>query len=117
MIPGRMMDFPLTLTHLLERARRYFPDREVVSRYPDGTLHRQTWADSHARAGRLAHALQRLGVGTGDRVATLAWNHHRHLEAYFGVPMMGAVLHTLNLRLHAAEIGYIAHHAGDTVAL
>jgi fatty-acyl-CoA synthase len=117
MIPGRMMDYPLTLTHLLERARRYFGDNQVVSRYPDGSLHRQTWADTYARTGRLARALRRLGVGPGDRVATLAWNHHRHLEAYFGVPMMGAVLHTLNLRLHANELTYIARHAEDSVVL
>jgi len=117
MNPGRMMDYPLTLTHLLERARRYFPRTEIVSRYPDGWLHRQTWADTYARAGRLAHALRRLGVGPGDRVATLAWNHHRHLEAYFGIPMMGAVLHTLNLRLHANELTYIARHAEDSIVL
>jgi len=117
MIPGRMMDYPLTLTHLLERARKYFGDNQIVSRYSDGSLHRQTWADTHARAGRLAHALERLGVGRGDRVATLAWNHHRHLEAYFGVPMMGAVLHTLNLRLHANELTYIARHAEDSIVL
>src|ERR1700722_15160983 len=117
MTPGRMMDFPLTLTHLLDRARRYFPRTEVVSRAPDGTLHRQTWSDTYDRSCQLAAALARLGVKAGDRVATLAWNHHRHLEAYYAVPMMGAVVHTLNLRLHAAEIGYIAHHAGDTVAL
>src|SRR5271165_1508603 len=117
MTPGRMMDFPLTLTHLLERARRHFPRTEVVSRGPDGALHRQTWADAHARAGQLAHALARLGVRPGDRVATLAWNHHRHLEAYFAVPMMGAIVHTLNLRLHANELTYIARHAEDTVIL
>ena len=117
MIPGRMLDYPLTLTHLLERARRYFPGGEIVSRYPDGSLHRQTWADTYARAGRLANALQRLGVGRGDRVATLAWNSHRHLEAYFGAPMMGAVLHTLNVRLHANELTYIARHAEDSIVL
>jgi fatty-acyl-CoA synthase len=114
---GRMMHFPLTLTHLLERARAYFPKTEVVSRAADGTLHRHTWADVYARTAKLAHALARLGVQPGDRVATLAWNHHRHLEAYFAAPMMGAVVHTLNLRLHPNEIGYIARHAEDSVAL
>jgi fatty-acyl-CoA synthase len=112
-----MMDFPLTLTHLLERARRHFPRTEIVSRGPDGALHRQTWADTYARACRLAHALGRLGVKPGDRVATLAWNHSRHLETYFAVPMMGAIVHTLNLRLHANELGYIAGHAEDSVVL
>jgi fatty-acyl-CoA synthase len=114
---GRMMHFPLTLTHLLERARKYFPTTEIVSRGPDLTLHRHTWADIYARAAKLAHALGRLGVQKGDRVATLAWNHNRHLEAYFAAPMMGAVVHTLNLRLHPTEIGYIAHHAEDSIVL
>jgi fatty-acyl-CoA synthase len=117
MTPGRMMDFPLTLTHLLDRARRYFPRTEIVSRGPDGKLHRQTWSDTYDRSCQLAHALARLGVKEGDRVATLAWNHNRHLEAYYAVPMMGAIVHTLNLRLHPTEIGYIARHAGDSVLL
>lgn len=117
MTPGRMMDFPLTLTHLLDRARRYFPSTEIVSRGPDGKLQRQTWSDTYDRSCKLAHALARLGVKAGDRVATLAWNHHRHLEAYYAVPMMGAIVHTLNLRLHPSEIGYIARHAGDSVVL
>jgi fatty-acyl-CoA synthase len=117
MTPGRMMDFPLTLTHLLDRARRYFGSTEIVSRGPDGKLHRQTWSDTYDRSCKLAHALARLGVKAGDRVATLAWNHHRHLEAYYAVPMMGAIVHTLNLRLHPSEIGYIARHAGDSVVL
>jgi len=117
MTPGRMMDFPLTLTHLLERARRYFPKTEIVSRAADGTLYRHSWADIYARSGRLAHALARLGVKEGDRVGTLGWNHHRHLEAYFAIPMMGAVVHTLNLRLHPSELGYIARHAEDSVIL
>jgi fatty-acyl-CoA synthase len=117
MTPGRMMDFPLTLTHLLERAHQYFPRVEVVSRTCDGQLHRQTWGDVYRRSCQLAHALVRLGVGPGDRVATFAWNHHRHMEAYFAVPMMGAVVHTLNLRLHPSELAYIARHAEDSVVL
>jgi fatty-acyl-CoA synthase len=116
-LPGRMMDFPMTLTHLLERARRFFPKTEVVSRAADGSLHRHTWAQVYGRAAKLANALSRLGVKRGDRVATLAWNHHRHLEAYFATPMMGAVVHTLNLRLHPSEIGFIARHAEDSVVL
>jgi fatty-acyl-CoA synthase len=112
-----MMDFPLTLTHLLDRARRFFPGTEIVSRLANGTLHRQTWADAYARTCKLAHALARLGVKPGDRVATLAWNHNRHLEAYYAAPMMGAIVHTLNLRLHPNEIGYIARHAEDSIVL
>jgi fatty-acyl-CoA synthase len=114
---GRMMHFPLTLTHLLERARTFFPDTEVVSRGADGHLHRHTWRAVYERTAKLAHALARLGIRPGDRVATFAWNHHRHLEAYFAAPMMGAVVHTLNLRLHPTEIGYIARHAEDAVVL
>src|SRR3984957_7756930 len=112
-----MMHFPLTLGHLLERARTYFPATEVVSRGPEGHLHRHTWGKDYESTARLAHDLTRIGVKPGDRVGTLAWNHHRHLEAYFAVPMMGAIVHTLNLRLHPTEIGYIARHAEDTVVL
>ncbi|MBI5515792.1 MAG: long-chain fatty acid--CoA ligase [Deltaproteobacteria bacterium] len=115
MLRGRMMDFPLTLTHLLDRATRYFPRSEVVTRLPDKSLRRATLGDVSARCGRLANALQRLGVGPGDRVATLCWNHQQHLECYLAVPAMGAVVHTLNLRLHPSEIAYIARHAGDKV--
>ncbi len=111
------MDFPLTLSHLLERSHRYFPNVEVVSRSGDGKIHRHTWRQVHERTAKLAHALTKLGVKPGDRVGTLGWNHHRHLEAYFAVPMMGAVVHTLNLRLHPNELGYIARHAEDSVIL
>jgi fatty-acyl-CoA synthase len=117
MLRGRMMDFPLTLTHFLDRAGSFFPKSEVVSRRPDGSLHRYTYADFHRRAARLAGALARLGVKDGDRVATLCWNHNAHLEAYFAIPCMGAVLHTLNLRLHPREIAHIARHAEDSVLI
>jgi fatty-acyl-CoA synthase len=117
MLAGRMMDFPLTLTHFLERARTFYARTEVVSRNPDRTLTRSTYGDLHVRASKLSGALQRLGVRQGDRVATLSWNHGRHLEAYFGVPAMGAVVHTLNLRLHPNELSYIANHAEDKVLI
>jgi fatty-acyl-CoA synthase len=115
MLTGRMMDFPLTLTHFLERARTYFGRAEIVSRQPDKSLHRYTYADFYRRTSQLAGALQRLGVKPGDRVASLCWNNHRHLELYFAVPCMGAVLHTLNLRLHPNDLSYIARHAEDRV--
>lgn len=117
MLPGLMMDYPLTLTHLLERGRTFFPRREVKSRLPDGSIHAYSYRDFHARACQLAHALQGLGVQAGDRVATLSWNHYRHLEAYFAVPCLGAVLHTLNLRLHPSELEYIAGNAGDKIVI
>jgi fatty-acyl-CoA synthase len=113
MLSGRMMDFPLTVTHILERARTLFPRAEVVSRRTDRSLARLSYADFHRRVSRLANALAKLGVRPGDRIATLAWNHARHLELYFAVPAFGAVLHTLNLRLHPSEIAYIANHAED----
>lgn len=117
MLTGRMMDFPLTLTHFLERARAYYASQEIVSRQPDRSLHRYTYADFHRRVSQLANALTRLGVKPGDRVASLSWNHHQHLEVYIGVPAMGAVMHTLNLRLHPNDLAYIARHAQDTVVV
>jgi fatty-acyl-CoA synthase len=115
MFPGRMMNFPLTVTHLFEHAARFHGKAEVVSVLPDKSRRRATFADVHARGKRLASALAKLGVKEGDRVATLAWNHQQHHECYLAVPSMGAALHTLNLRLHPTEIGYIANHAGDKV--
>jgi fatty-acyl-CoA synthase len=117
MLDGRMMHFPLTLTHFFRRAQALFSRTEVVSRRPDRSLHRHTWGDVTRRAGRLAHALTRLGVKPGARVATLCWNHTAHLEAYLAVPAMGAVVHTLNLRLHPNELAYIARHAEDEVII
>ncbi|WP_394844129.1 long-chain fatty acid--CoA ligase [Pendulispora brunnea] len=117
MLTGRMMDFPLTVTHILERARAFFPNVEVVSRRADRSLDRSTYGQVYARGLRLVAALRKLGVRPGDRVATLSWNHAEHLEAYLTIPAMGAVMHTLNLRLAPSEIGYIANHAQDKVLL
>ncbi|HUQ79783.1 MAG TPA: long-chain fatty acid--CoA ligase [Gemmatimonadaceae bacterium] len=114
---GSMMDYPLTITAMLRRTEAMFGHKEIVSRRADRSLERSNYAWALGRARRLASALERLGVGRGDRVATLCWNHLRHLEAYFGVPSSGAVLHTLNLRLHIDELTYIATHAGDSVLL
>ena len=114
---GLMMDYPLTVPQLLDRASRYFPEVEVVSRRPDRSLARSSYGEVQRRAHQLAGALVRLGVGRGARVATLSWNNARHLEAYFGVPLMGGVVHTLNPRLSAADLVYIVNHAGDSVLL
>jgi fatty-acyl-CoA synthase len=114
---GRMMDVPLTVTELLARASTYFAPVEIVSVRPDKSRVRSTFAELGERAKRLALGLAKLGVGEGDRVATLCWNHREHLEAYLGVPAMGAVVHTLNLRLHPTEIAYIANHARDRVLI
>ncbi|MBX6341351.1 MAG: AMP-binding protein, partial [Thermomicrobiaceae bacterium] len=110
---GLMMDYQLTLPAILRRAETLSRSKEVVSWRPDRTLRRYTYGDMAQRARRLAVALQRLGIQPGDRVATLCWNHHQHLEAYFGIPAMGGVLHTLNLRLHPNDLAYIINHAQD----
>jgi len=111
---GLMMDWPLTLQTLLERARRLHGKREIVSKTPTG-VHRYTYADYVRRVDRLASALRRLGVKPGERVATFAWNSYRHFEVYFAAPCMGAVIHTLNVRLFADQLVYIANHAEDSV--
>jgi fatty-acyl-CoA synthase len=111
---GLMMDdYPLSLTALVERAEQLTPDRKVVSRRPDGTLHRTTMGDCACRARRLAAALSQLGIGEGDRVGTLLWNQAEHLEAYYALPAMGAVVHTLNPRLHPDELSFIVADAED----
>ncbi len=110
---GTMMNTPLTLNHFLERAGRLFGGVEIVSRLPDKSLHRQTYADFYRRARALAECLQKAGLQRGERVATLMWNHYVHHEAYFGIPAAGGVLHTLNLRLSPMDISFIMNHAGD----
>ena len=110
-----MMDVPLTIDLIVDRAERWMGDGEVVSRRPDKQLARTTYRAVTARARRLARALIAAGIRKGDRVATLMWNHAEHLEAYFGIPLAGAVMHTLNLRLHPDEIAYIANDAGDRI--
>src|SRR5213075_1394016 len=86
---------------------------EIVSRLPDKTLRKHSYGEYHRRTRKLAAALQELGLKKGARVATLCWNHHAHLECYFGIPAEGGVLHTLNLRPAPDEIGWIAHDAED----
>jgi fatty-acyl-CoA synthase len=111
---GLMMDdYPLLLTHLVERAEQLFGEREVVSRRPEGDVHRTTFGDCTARARKLAAGLAELGIQEGDRVATLLWNQPEHLELYYGVPAMGSVIHTLNPRLHRDELAFIAADAED----
>src|SRR5215469_845896 len=125
---GMMMQFPLTLTAILERGGRIFPEVEIVSRIPltgDGQpgavpenyapakFHRYKFHDFYRRARQVAMALGRAGIRPGDRVGTLMWNHYAHLECYFGIPAAGGVTHTLNLRLHPDELSYIINHAED----
>ena len=108
-----MMNYPLTLPHMLDRAAQLFGRVEIVSQTPQKSMLRHTYADVRRRAWALAEALLTAGLERGDRVATLMWNHHAHLEAYFGVPAAGGVIHTLNPRLHPDDLTYIANHAED----
>ena len=110
---GQMMDQPLLVSSIMTFAARHYGHVEIVSRRVEGDVHRYTFRDCHQRARRAADALQKLGVQMGDRVATLAWNGYRHLELYYGVSGSGAVLHTINPRLHPDQIVYIANHAED----
>ncbi|HYB47116.1 MAG TPA: AMP-binding protein, partial [Streptosporangiaceae bacterium] len=107
-----MMEIPLTITSIMRYGTSIFGDREVVTCTEDGTR-RRTYAEAGLRAAQLANALRHLGVDADQRVGTLMWNNAEHLEAYLAVPSMGAVLHTLNIRLGPAEVGYIATHAED----
>ena len=110
---GLMQERPLLIASIIQHAARHHGGTEVVSRLTDGGIHRTTYRALEARARRLARALQRLGVGMSDRVATLAWNSHRHVELYYGISGMGAVCHTVNPRLSADDVAYILDHAGD----
>lgn len=110
------MPYPLTLATMLQRNRLLFGKKEVVTRDFSG-IHRYTYADYNVRVAKLANALKRMGVRPGERVATFGWNSHRHLEAYFAVPCMGAVLHTLNIRLFEDQFAFIVNHAEDAVML
>ena len=110
---GLMMDVPLLVSSLLEHADRNHGDTEIVSRTVEGPIHRYTYREAHARARRLAAALERLGVRPSDRVGTIAWNGYRHFELYFGVSGSGAVVHTINPRLFAEQLAYIVNHAED----
>ena len=112
-----MMQTPLSLNQLLEHANALFSSREVVSRRPDKSLYRCNYGAVYKRARQLAQALQRAGIGRGDAVGTLMWNHWAHLESYFGIPAAGAVLHTLNLRLSPEDLAYIIGDADDQMIL
>ena len=116
-VMGQMMSQPLLISSIIKHADRYFGKNEIVSRRVEGDIHRYTYHDCHTRARKLANALKGFGVGMGDRVATMAWNGYRHLEAYYAVSGSGAVLHTLNPRLHPDQIAYITNHAEDQYLL
>lgn len=112
---GLIMDYQLTIDKMIKRANRVFPDKEIVSVLPSGAKHRYTYSDLYRRTVRLMNVLRGLGVGRGHRVATFMWNHYRHLELYFAIPSLGAVTHTLNIRLFSEQLSYIVNHAEDMV--
>ncbi|MDA8486276.1 3-(methylthio)propionyl-CoA ligase [Pseudomonas resinovorans] len=112
---GLMQDHPLLISSVLEHALRSHPHGQIVSRTAEGRMHTCTYADMGRRAKQMANALTRLGIEAGDRIGTLAWNGYRHMELYFGVSGMGAVLHTINPRLFPEQIAFIVKHAEDQV--
>ncbi len=115
-MPSTMQEAPLTLADILRRGRTLFADSEIVT-FEGDSSRRATFAEVTDRVARLAAGLRRLGVRPGDRVGTLCWNHQQHLEAYFAVPCMGAVLHTLNLRLAPSQLAFVVNHGGDKLLI
>jgi acyl-CoA synthetase (AMP-forming)/AMP-acid ligase II len=112
---GLMMNYPLTLDRILEHANRVYPHKRITTKQPDGSLHRYTYADLYKRVKRLANVLVNMGVKPGERVGTFAWNSYQHLELYYGIPAMGAICHTLNIRLFPNQLAYVINHAEDKV--
>lgn len=108
---GLMMDTPLLISSILRHADRHYGDREIVSITADNPLHRYTYADCFCRTRQLANALDKLGLKQGDRIATIAWNDHRHLECYYAIGGAGYVCHTINPRLFAEQIVFMINHA------
>ena len=105
---GQMMNYPLTTNVIIEYGNRVFPYKEIVSKLPDGTMHRYTYHDLYKRTKKLANAMvNKLGVKQGDRVGTFAWNHYQHLELYYAIPGIGAVCHTINVRLSIEQIAFV----------
>ena len=112
---GLMMNYPLTIDRILEHANRLYPGKNIYTKLPDGSMHHYTYAHLYKRVKRLGNVLDRLGVRSGDRVGTFAWNNYQHLELYFGIPGAGAVCHTLNIRLFPDQLAFVIHHAEDRV--
>ena len=115
LIPGLMMEQPLLISNILEHAARHHGDTEIISRRTEGDIHRYTYAACATRAKKVSQMLDDLGIGTGSRVGTIAWNGYRHLEIYYGVSGAGLVCHTINPRLFKEQVIYIINHAEDQV--
>ncbi len=114
-LPGLMMDYPLTIDRILEHANKLYSDKKIFTKLADGSFHQYTYADLYKRSKRLGNVLQKLGIESGDRVATFSWNNYQHLELYFGIPGCAAICHTLNIRLSSDQLIYIINHAEDKV--
>ena len=112
---GLMQDWPLTVDKILDHAKNWHGHREVVTRSVEGPIVRTTYAEIHARAKRVSGVLKGWDVKVGDRIATLAWNSGRHMEAWYGIMGIGAICHTLNPRLFPEQLIYIINHAEDKV--
>ena len=111
---GQMMNVPLLISAQIEFAARFHNSVEIITRTVEGPIHRSTWGEVARRTRKLANALEQMGIKRGDRIATIAWNTHRHLEVYFAVSSLGAVLHTINPRLPLDQLRYVVDHAEDT---
>ncbi len=114
---GLMMEYQLTIPTILRRAETLFGKKEIVSCLPDKSIHRYTYRAFALRTKKLAVALRQLGIREGDRVATLSWNHYQHMEAYFAIPCIGAIVHPLNLRLSPDDLSYIIKEAEDKILI
>ena len=114
---GLMMEYQLTLPTILRRAESLFGPKEIITRLPDKSIHRYTYLDLARRAKKLSVALYELGIRQGDRVATLCWNHYQHLEVYFAIPCMGAIIHPLNIRFSPEDLTYTINHASDKIII
>ena len=114
---GLMQEWPLLIHKIIDFAAIQYPAQEVVSRSIEGPIHRTNYANIRRRSLKVAKRLERDGVKLGDRVATLAWNGYRHLEAWYGIAGLGAVYHTVNPRLFPEQIAWIINHAEDRILL
>jgi len=114
---GLMMKQELMISDLIEHAAKVHSNREIYTLNADMTEHRYTWADCAVRTRKLANALIAAGVKTGDRVATIAWNNYRHIEIYYAVSSIGAIVHTINPRLKPQQIAWMVNHAEDTMLM
>ena len=112
---GLMMDYPLTLDAILEHARRFYPEKRILTKLPSGEMHEYDFLTLYKRSKKLANVLGKLGIKPGDRVGTFSWNNYQHMEMYYGIPCSGAVCHTLNIRLSPEELGFVIDHAEDRV--